>query len=65
MHRPAVEFPLFCGDEKEDVREFLGNNDKRAGLLNGWEKLDLVFPSFTKKKHTQAYGLRLCQVQKI
>ena len=50
MHRPAVEFPLFCGDEKEDVREFLGNNDKHAGLLNGWEKLDLVFPSFAKKK---------------
>ena len=47
MHRPAVEFPLFCGDEREDVREFLGNY-KRAGLLNGWESSRgssrLVFP---------------------
>ena len=43
MHRPAVEFPLFCGDKREDVREFLGNY-KRAGLLNGWEGSRLVFP---------------------
>lgn len=43
MHRPAVEFPPFCGDEREDVREFLGNY-KRAGLLNGWESSRLVFP---------------------
>ena len=23
MNRPVVEFPLFYGDEREDVREFL------------------------------------------
>lgn len=47
MHRPAVEFPLFCGDEREVVREFLGNY-KRAGLLNGWESSRVVFPFFKK-----------------
>ena len=37
MNRPIVEFPLFYGDEREDVREFLGNC-RRAGLLNGWDE---------------------------
>ena len=47
MYRPAVEFPLFCSDDREDVREFLGNY-KRAGSLNGWEKLALGLPLFLK-----------------
>ena len=50
MNRPVVEFPLFYGDEREDVPEFLGNY-RRAGLLNGWneEKLALGLPLFLKK----------------
>ena len=50
MNRPVVEFPLFYGDEREDVREFLVNY-RRAGLLNGWdeEKLALGLPLFLKK----------------
>ena len=50
MNRPVVEFLLFYGDEREDVREFLGNY-RRAGLLNGWdeEKLALGLPLFLKK----------------
>ena len=50
MNRPIVEFPLFYGDEREDVREFLGNC-RRAGLLNGWdeEKIALGLPLFLKK----------------
>ena len=50
MNRPVVEIPLFYGDEREDVREFLGNY-RRAGLLNGWdeEKLALGLPLFLKK----------------
>ena len=45
-----VEFPLFYGDGREDVREFLGNY-RSAGLINGWdeEKLELGFPLFLKK----------------
>ena len=31
MNRPVIEFLLFYGDEREDVREFLGNY-RRAGL---------------------------------
>ena len=50
MNRPVVEFPLFYGDEREDVREFLGNY-RRAGLVNGWdeEKLAPRLPLFLKK----------------
>lgn len=49
MHRPAVEFPLFCGDKREDVREFLGNY-KRAGFSIKWlGKLALGLPLFLKK----------------
>ena len=46
MNRPVVEFPIFYGDEREDVREFLGNY-RRAALLNGWdeEKLALNWSS--------------------
>ena len=62
MHRPAVEFPLFCGDEREDAREFLGNY-KRSGLLNGWEKLALDLPLL--KKHSSLWCKTFCQVQKI
>ena len=64
MNRPVVEFPLFYGDEREDVREFVGNY-RRAGLLNGWneEKFALGLPLFLK--NTLAYGLKLYQVQKI
>ena len=50
MNRPIVEFLLFYGEEREDVREFLGNY-RRTGLLNGWdeEKLALGLPLFLKK----------------
>ena len=50
MYSPVVEFPLFYGDEREDVCEFIGNY-RRAGLLNGWdeEKLALGLPLFVKK----------------
>ena len=43
MNRRIVGFPLFYGDEREDVGEFLGNY-RRAGLLNCWdeEKLGLI-----------------------
>ena len=51
MNRPVVEFPVFYGDEREDVREFIGNY-RRAGLLNGWdgEKLALGLPLFLKEQ---------------
>ena len=50
MYRLAVEFPLFYGSEREDVREFI-DNYSRAGRLNGWdeEKLALGLPLFLKK----------------
>ena len=56
MNRPIVGFPLFYGDEREDVGEFLGNY-RRAGLLNGWdeEKLALGLPLFLKKKHASVW----------
>ena len=37
MYRLAVEFPLFYGNEREDVREFI-DNYSRAGRLNGWDE---------------------------
>ena len=74
MYRLAVEFPLFYGNEREDVREFI-DNYSRAGRLNGWdeEKLALGLPLFLKSYATLryatlatlAYGLKLYQVQKI
>ena len=49
MYRLAVEFPLFYGNEREDVREFI-DNYSRAGRLNGWDEeklaLALVFLFF-------------------
>ena len=50
MNRPVVDFPIFYGDEREDVRKFFGNY-RRSGLLNGWdgEKLALGRPFFLKK----------------
>ena len=50
MNRRIVGFPLFYGDEREDVGEFLGNY-RRAGWLNCWdeEKLALSLPLFLKK----------------
>ena len=49
MYRLAVEFPLFYGNEREDVREFI-DNYSRAGRLNGRdeEKLALGLPLFLK-----------------
>ena len=35
----SVTFPNFRGDECEDVHEFILNNYKRAGRLNGWNGL--------------------------
>ena len=51
MNRPVVEFPIFYDDEREDLREFLGNY-RRASLLNGWdeEKLALSFSLFLKQQ---------------
>ena len=48
MHRLAVEFPSFYGNER-DVRLFI-DNYSRAGGLNGWdeEKLALGLPLFLK-----------------
>ena len=37
----SVTFPIFRGDECEDVHEFL-SNFKRAGRLNGWNGTNLV-----------------------
>ena len=50
MYRLAVEFPLFYGNEREDVREFI-DNYSRAGRLNGWDEEKLAFglPLFLKK----------------
>ena len=47
MYRLAVEFPLFYGNERKDVREFI-DNCSRAGTLNGWdeEELALGLPFF-------------------
>ena len=49
MYRLADEFPLFYGNKREDVCEFIDNNS-RAGRLNGWdeEKLALGLPLFLK-----------------
>ena len=55
MYRLAVEFPLFYGNEREDVREFI-DNYSRAGRLNGWDEEKNIKP---------ACGLKLYQVQKI
>ena len=51
MNKPVVEFPLFYGDEREDVREFL-DSYRRVGLLNGWdeEKVALGHPLFLKQQ---------------
>ena len=50
MYRLAVEFPLFYGNERDDVREFI-DNYSRVGRWNGWdeEKLALGLPLFLKK----------------
>ena len=39
MNRPVVEFAIYYGDEREGVREFIGNY-RRAGWLNSfsWDK---------------------------
>lgn len=42
MYRVAVEFPLFYGDKREDVRQFI-DNYCRAGKLNGWDVENLGF----------------------
>ena len=44
-----VTFPIFSGDESEDVREFVCNF-KRAGKLNGWndDELALDLPLYVK-----------------
>ena len=51
MYRPVVEFPIFYGDEREDVRESLANY-RCTGLLNGWdeERLALGLPLFLKQQ---------------
>ena len=51
MYRVVVKFPLFYGDGREDVREFI-DNYCRAGKLNGWDvqKLALGLLLFLKKR---------------
>ena len=51
MYRLAVELPLFYGNEREDVREFI-DNYSRAGRLNGWDEEKLAFglPLFLKRQ---------------
>ena len=39
MYKPLVEFPLFHGDEREDVLEFI-DYYRLAGIFNGWESWD-------------------------
>ena len=65
MNRPVVEFPIFYGDETEDVREFIGNY-RPAGWLNGWdeEELALGLPLFLKKKHASVWFITLTEADK-
>ena len=65
MYRPVVEFPIFYGDETEDVREFIGNY-RPAGWLNGWdeEELALGLPLFLKKKHASVWFITLTEADK-
>ena len=64
MYRPVVEFPIFYGDETEDVREFIGNY-RPAGWLNGWdeEELALGLPLFLKK-HASVWFITLTEADK-
>ena len=64
MNRPVVEFPIFYGDETEDVREFIGNY-RPAGWLNGWdeEELALGLPLFLKK-HASVWFITLTEADK-
>jgi len=39
--KSSVTFPIFRGDECEDVHEFI-RNYKRAGRLNGWSEVNLA-----------------------
>ena len=39
--KPSVAFPIFRGEECEDVHEFVGNY-KRAAHLNGWSGVNLA-----------------------
>ena len=50
MYKPLVELPLFYGDEREDVLEFI-DSYRLAGIFNGRdeEKLALGRPIFLKK----------------
>ena len=51
MNRPVVEFLLFYGDEREDVRAFLGNYRRAVYKIVGMntEKFALGLPLFLKK----------------
>ena len=64
MNRPVVEFPIFYGDETEDVREFIGIY-RPAGWLNGWdeEELALGLPLFLKK-HASVWFITLTEADK-
>ena len=65
MNRPVVEFPIFYGDETEDVREFIGIY-RPSGWLNGWdeEELALGLPLFLKK-HASVWFITLTETDKI
>ena len=65
MYRLAVEFPLFYGNEREDVREFI-DNYSRAGTLNGWdeEELALGLPLFLKK-HASLWFKTLSRLENL
>ena len=48
--KSSVTLLIFRGDECEDVHEFISNY-KRAGRLNGWNKVNvaLELPSYLKR----------------
>ena len=53
--KPSVAFPVFRGEECEDVHEFV-RNYKRAACLNGWSGVNLALglPLYLKG-HTSAW----------
>ena len=66
MNRPVVEFAIYYGDEREGIREFIGNY-RRAGWLNSfsWDKEELALglPLFLKK-HASVRFITLTEADK-
>ena len=55
--KSSVTFPVFRGDECEDVHEFI-RNYKRPGRLNGWDDVNLSLGLPLKWRVRQALGQR-------